>query len=464
MTREELEKENRELKRSLGLYRALFDAGREAVLILKADKLFDCNSQALELFGCSREEITGQRIIRFVPDLQDDGSVSAELVKKYSSTLQKEGHVRFELLHRRWDRTPFLADASLNLLRGAAEDGSDLVLAQLRDVTENRKMERDLRRTSAQFKAIIESIPFDLWISDMHNRNFLQNRASKELWGNAQGRHYSTIAQTEQILHKWQKSNNTAMNGEVAETEIEYPVAGSTRYYRNIVAPIFDEESIIGIVGINIDITDYKLAVQKVQKTLNEREILIKEIHHRVKNNLAMITSLISIKQMALGDKVDLSDLTNQIHAIRIVHEKLYESDDASIGFREYSRGLLNEIFSAASIGDVLIDIDVPPISLPVKTVIPLGLILNELATNAVKHGFNTLSRHRLSLRMSCDQGSGTCSLTIANSGNSFEGKLEDHTPGSVGLQLVRTLVNQIQGSISLEKEPETAFTIRFPV
>ncbi len=469
MTREELEKENRELKRSLGLYRALFDAGREAVLILKADKLFDCNSQALELFGCSREEITGQRIIRFVPDLQDDGSVSAELVKKYSSTLQKEGHVRFELLHRRWDRTPFLADASLNLLRGAAEDGSDLVLAQLRDVTENRKMERDLRRTSAQFKAIIESIPFDLWISDMHNRNFLQNRASKELWGNAQGRHYSTIAQTEQILHKWQKSNNTAMNGEVAETEIEYPVAGSTRYYRNIVAPIFDEESIIGIVGINIDITDYKLAVQKVQKTLNEREILIKEIHHRVKNNLQIISSIINLKCGAIPEDAKdewelFRDIENRIASMALIHEQLYNSDSfTAISMKLYlSRLIENLQYSYSTIAArITVDLDCGEISLNIDKAIPLGIILTELITNCFKHAF--------------ENGGGTLSISFVKTDTSYLLTLADDGPGApedpqlkktsgLGLTLIRHLTDQLKGSVTFDGSRGFITILEFPL
>jgi two-component sensor histidine kinase len=213
----------------------------------------------------------------------------------------------------------------------------------------------------------------------------------------------------------------------------------------------------VRFVGFNTDIT-------QLQELIDEKEYLLREIHHRVKNNLAMVTSLISLKQMTLGNNVDLSDLTNQIHAIRIVHEKLYETNDESVSFSEYSRGLLNEIFSAFSNRNVLIEIDAPALSLPVKTVIPLGLILNELATNAVKHGFNTLSRPRFSLRLSSDPASRIYSLNMSNSGNTFPGNLEDHHTGSAGLQLVRTLVNQIQSSISLEKDPETAFTICFPV
>jgi two-component sensor histidine kinase/PAS domain-containing protein len=468
MKKEELERENRELKRSLGLYRILFDAGREAVFILEGATVRDCNSQTLVLFGCGRDDITGRRINRFIPDLQDDGSVSVDLIKAYCSALRKEGHVSFEMLHRRLDSTPFLAVVSLNLLRQAADDGSDLVVAQLRDISESRKIERDLRLKSAQFEAIIESIPFDLWISDMQNRNFLQNRASKELWGDTHGRHYSTIALTGEILKKWRESNEKAMSGKIVEMEIEYPIGGSPHYYRNIVAPIFDEESIIGIVGINIDITDYRQAVQKVQKALNEREILIKEIHHRVKNNLQIISSIINLKCGAIPDEAReewalFHDIENRIASMALIHEQLYNSDSfTDIGMRLYLSRLIETLqysYSTVAAG-VTVELDCGEISLDIDKAIPLGIILTELITNCFKHAFDT--------------GGGALSISFRETENSYLLTLTDDGPGSpgdpqlkkssgLGLTLIKHLTDQLKGKVQFDGSRGFVTRLEFP-
>ncbi len=435
--------------------RSLFDQAADGILIGSGSGIItDANFSIARITGYSREELIGNPIdIIFPPPELNDKPLRYDLVHK-GEVVQRERIIRT----RSGELVPVLMNTK--------KVDDDCLQAIIHDISGIRKAEKALKESEERFRLAVEGSRDGLWDWNLQTNDAYHSEQFAQMLGYEPDELPYTNNAWSDLIHPDDKEHafkavDDYLSGKTDSYETTFRMRtrdGNWRWINGRGKALFNEEGkAVRFVGFNTDIT-------RLRELIDEKEYLLREINHRVKNNLAMITSLISIKQMALGDKVDLSDLTNQIHAIRIVHEKLYESDDASIGFREYSRGLLNEIFSAASIGDVLIDIDVPPISLPVKTVIPLGLILNELATNAVKHGFNTLSRHRLSLRMSCDQGSGTCSLTIANSGNSFEGKLEDHTPGSVGLQLVRTLVNQIQGSISLEKEPETAFTIRFPV
>ncbi|MFW6274970.1 MAG: histidine kinase dimerization/phosphoacceptor domain -containing protein [Spirochaetota bacterium] len=150
---------------------------------------------------------------------------------------------------------------------------------------------------------------------------------------------------------------------------------------------LFDEEgNPVRFAGFNTDITAQKEQAEKVNRLLEEKDYFLAEVTHRVKNNLAMVSSLINLKQSALQDKIDLSDRKHQINAIRIVHDKLHTTQQySSIEFETYSRELLREIFAASAAPPVQLDMDVYKAAIPVKAIIPLGLILNEIATNAIK-------------------------------------------------------------------------------
>lgn len=450
------------------LYRRIFDTARDAVLVLKNGAITECNAQALSMFGCEREQLVGNSPIRFLPEQQADGTRSSDLVRRYDDQLQREGHVGFELIHRRRDGKPFLADVSLDLLPNAAADGSDLSLAQLRDITESRKIEHDLRLTSAQFKAIIESIPFDLWISDMQNRNFLQNRCSKELWGETHGVHYSRIAQTGEIFERWKKSNDRAMKGEVAEMEISYEVNGALRHFRNIVAPINDEDEIIGIVGINIDITDYRVALQKLQKSLDERDILLKEVHHRVKNNLQIISSIINLKlgDLPAGGSAEwelFHDIENRIASMALIHEQLYNSASfTAISMPLYIERLVETIrasFSTVAAG-VDVKLDCGELTLDIDMAIPLGLILNELITNSFKHAFSSRG--------------GRLSIDFHRRGDGYRLELSDDGAGApadpgltesrgLGITLIRHLSAQLNGTVVFDGSGGFSAVLEFP-
>ncbi|MCF7928282.1 MAG: sensor histidine kinase [Spirochaetales bacterium] len=127
---------------------------------------------------------------------------------------------------------------------------------------------------------------------------------------------------------------------------------------------------------------------QTSQKELKEKEMLMKELNHRVKNNLAMVESLINLKNASLGEKIDLSNLFNQINAIKIVHEKLIESNTVThMDVKSYLSEILNQLFSENAFppGQLVQDID--ELQVRTKTAIPLGLVVNEIATNTVKYG-----------------------------------------------------------------------------
>ena len=217
------------------------------------------------------------------------------------------------------------------------------------------------------------------------------------------------------------------------------------------------------------DITARLRAEDRLRETLKEREELMKELNHRVKNNLAMVASLISLKDDNLGERADLSDISNQIIAIRTVHEKLTEaSDSLDVDLGSYLEEILAATFGMLPGRRVECTVSVPGISLPAKLVTSIGLIVNELATNAVKHAFQPGQDERFRVTVTELQGgrTGTASryrMEISNSGTPFPTGIDPETTPTLGLHLISQLVAQLQGELELRREPETCFRIDFP-
>jgi two-component sensor histidine kinase len=211
------------------------------------------------------------------------------------------------------------------------------------------------------------------------------------------------------------------------------------------------------------DISERKRATEELRQALKEKQFLLKEINHRVKNNLAMIISLISMKNSALSDTVDLSDIMSQIDAIRLVHEKLHSTEKVThIRVRGYIIDLLDTVFSTFYGGTVDVAVDVEDIELQTGTVISLGLMINEIATNAIKHGFDSVEKPRFLAELS-RQADGGYLLRLSNNGSPIPDTADFENPGTLGLQLIGALAAQLGGDLAIERTPHPRFTILFP-
>jgi two-component system sensor kinase len=212
------------------------------------------------------------------------------------------------------------------------------------------------------------------------------------------------------------------------------------------------------------DVSERVSAQEQLQAALEEKTYLMKELNHRIKNNLALVTSLIGTKDAALGEEVDLSDLKSRIEAIRIVHDRLFHTEEVRrIDLRGYLEDLLATIFSSMTRRDVKLETNIEPVSIETKTAIPLGLIVNEVATNAIKHGFAADMEARFNVVLSSAANGDGYVLMLANSGRPFPEDVDLNNTESLGLKLVPLLADQIGGTVDLDREPSARFTVRFP-
>jgi PAS domain S-box-containing protein len=222
------------------------------------------------------------------------------------------------------------------------------------------------------------------------------------------------------------------------------------------------------VLSISRDITGRKHAEQQIKRSLKEKEILLKEIHHRVKNNMQIISSLLDLQSDTLENPAVLQaiqDSKNRIRSMALVHENLYQSGDlARVNTEEYIRSVVDYFLSAyGNIEDRIVpNIQVENISLDMDTAVPLGLILTELLSNALKHAFLPGRKGKLTIRFR-SQGRKALTLIVQDNGMGLPADIYIDEPGSLGLQLVSLLTRQLEGTLEVERRSGTCFKVTFP-
>ncbi|MCE8426224.1 MAG: PAS domain S-box protein [Candidatus Methanoperedens sp.] len=235
------------------------------------------------------------------------------------------------------------------------------------------------------------------------------------------------------------------------------------------VSPLRDaNKNPIGISAIIRDITERKLAEEQIKASLKEKEVLLREIHHRVKNNMQIISSLLRLQSGSITEKKyhDMFvESQNRIIAMSLIHEKLYRSADlTNIDSEAYIKDLVNGLFQTYEVntGKVALKLNVKNVSLGINSAIPCGLIINELVSNSLKYAFpgDRTGEITISLRSYDDN---MIEMLVSDNGLGIPENMDIKNLESWGLRLVMILAeNQLNGEINLYREKGTEFQIRF--
>ena len=231
-------------------------------------------------------------------------------------------------------------------------------------------------------------------------------------------------------------------------------------------AVLENKDKVMRIVCVAKDVSERKRAEEQITASLREKEILLKEVHHRVKNNLQVVASMLNLQSRYLEDrkaKAMFEDSQRRIESMSLIHEKLYRSKDlARIDFREYIDDLLGNVTALNGGSDrLVIREDIGEVVLDVNKGIPCGLIINELVSNALRHAFPDGRQGIIEVRMQSDSSGGIL-LIVSDNGAGFPEYIDFRNTKSLGMQLVTSLVSQLDGTIELGKSEGTAFTINF--
>jgi len=215
------------------------------------------------------------------------------------------------------------------------------------------------------------------------------------------------------------------------------------------------------------ELAERKEAEDQLKASLAEKEVLLKEIHHRVKNNLQVISSLLYLQSQQIEDPETLAVLQESQHRVRsmaLVHERLYQTEGlARVDAAEYLLTLTNYLFRSYEVGfgRIKLSVDVDAVSLGIDTALPCGLIVNELLSNALKHAYPDGQGGEILVQLHAI-GEGRYLLVIGDDGLGFPDHLDFRHTRSLGLRLVNTLVDQLEGEIRLDTRQGTRFEISF--
>lgn len=462
----------KELRLSEEKYRAIYNQAYIGIALVdtESDGYIDVNQRLSDMLGYSPEDLRTKTI----HDLRLPGDLSRLPTGK---DFIKRGFERIidEHRYRHKNGNEVIVNVTISLVRG--EDQRPLYFVYVyEDLTPKRRAEEQIRLQAAKLNSIFESSSHMIWTVDTNHRmtSFNGNQADwlRRSYGiNAYiGMSMITgrMVSSEEYNRYWMQKIEQTLAGSAQHFETSFTHPGGETTWREIyLNPIFDEnENVVEISAIAHDITDKKQSEETLRLSLKEKEVLLKEVHHRVKNNLQVISSILNLQSSYVRDKRILEILLesqNRIKSMAFVHESLYQTKDFSnISFQEYvgniSRNLVHSYASVENPPELKLDLD--PVQLHLDTAIPCGLIINELVSNALKYAFRDTPKGKIGI--SVKQKEKKITISISDNGVGLPPDLDFRNTESLGLQLVVSLVEQINGKIKADTKKGTKFTIEF--
>lgn len=452
----------------------LFTENPDAMLVVGSSGIIvRANSQAELVFGYSRGALVGRTVNQLLPE-RVRARHGAHIASFFAHPRRRPMGAGLPLSGLRADGTEFPVDILLSPLR--SRDG-DLAIAIVRDITERQEIEEELQESREQFRAVAATANDAIVSADAQGRIIYMNHAAEALFGHAAGEALglpltTLMPEAYRAAHlagfqEYLASGKARIIGRPLELNAkktsgeEFPIELSIADWTTARGHFF--------TAILRDITERKQQQTLIASSLAEKETLLREVYHRVKNNLQVLSSLFNLQARALPEGASrnaIRDGADRVYAMALVHEKLYRSERlSSIQLADYIGDLCGHLTDASGSErrDVRLDWDVEPIELGLDTAIPLGLLLNELVSNSLKHAFHGTGGGQVHVGVRRAQG-GEAIMVVSDSGAGFPAGLVPEAGSSLGMKLIVTLAAQIGGSVSFESGQGLRVTVKFKI
>jgi PAS domain S-box-containing protein len=430
----------------------------------------EVNTPGCEMLGVSREEILGKTIINLIPPEDVE-----RLWQSRQLILQGLVHTG-EWRLRRGDGTYLPVEVTTRVL----SDGRWQAFVQ--DITERVELERKLVESRDHLEELLQQARLQAAVTANLAEGVVLIRASDAVIVYANPRFetmfgYGRGELVGRPVHQLNADGDIGPEERARRITTELERAGAwqgevenvrkdgTRIWCQASASTFDHEEHGKVwVTVHSDITERKLLEERNIRALRDKELLLKEVHHRVKNNLQVISSLFSL-QRERSQSVELKALLDEsrlrVQSIALVHEYLYRSSSlAAIDLDEYLRGLVQAVRSSYAAESVTIEASAPDIVLEAEDAVPCALLVCELVSNSLKHGFVGVAG-RVTVRARTDAG-GRCTIEVADNGRGIPEDFDWTKSDSLGLRLVGALARQLRGEVVLDRTRGTRFTVTF--
>lgn len=411
-----------------------------------------------EITGFKVEESLGQLFLDYVhpDDRERNNLLFGPLIRREKKYCRHEVRYLTKDGGHRW----------IEVFARLVLDEQDQILGTagtLNDITARKLAEQSLQKQRAAIEAAIDGVGI---LDESYCFTYVNSTLASMF-----GRHtlQDLLGQPWHVL--FQTTENARFKNEI------FPVLLATGKWRGAVSALRTDKSSFtaelsltgieggGLVCVFRDITDRIEAEQFILKSLTEKEVLLKEIHHRVKNNMQIVSSLLNLQLDSLQDEKTRAlfmEAQNRIASMALVHEKLYQSNDlAKIDFTDYLRELTDNLASmlGARMRNIVFQLKTEDMHLGIDTAIPCGLITNELVSNAYKHGYPNGGPGKVTLTFE-QLPTGQLYLEVSDDGRGIPPSFDLRRTKSLGLQLVHTLVRQLHGTIEIQGPPGARFIL----
>lgn len=438
------------------------------------------NAGAARITGYKAREAIGQHCSRFYTY----ADVESGIPQHELQTAIAQERLETEGWRIRRDGSRFWANVITTILK----DGSGQIQGfsqVVRDISERQRTEEVLHQSRERLRLVLEASQIGVWDWNLRTNELTWSAQQEALFDLAPG----TFADTyEAVLDRIYPEDRASFSEAITialektgEFEREFRIVlanGNVRWLAGQGKVFYDDAGrAMWMTGINRNISVQKQATAQIQAVLQEKEVLLKEIHHRVKNNLQLISSLFNLQTNYTSDRYVLEILRtseNRILSMALVYDLLCHVEAqnfAQINLAEYIETLANNLYSAANLdfSRVTLKIETEPIWVSIDVAIPCGSIVNELISNALKYAFPEERIGQICIEVKSQsqklQARNWVILRVSDNGIGLPPEIDWRANKSLGLQIVNILTNQLQGNIELiQKDSGTEFIVEFPI
>jgi len=429
------------------------------------------NPALVNLLGYSSFEELAKR------NLEKDGYESSTQRSEFKKAIESQGQIKgLESVWIRKDGSSLFVRESALIVRD--EQGNILYYeGTVEDITEQKLAEQALRDSQQRLKLAVKSAKIGLWDQDFENDTIIRN----EEWAEMLGYDIKEIEANKDtflnLLHpedlpEVKKIIEAHESGESELFSVENRLKmknGQWKWVLNIGKIIKRDEKgkPLRAIGVHIDIDERKRAEEQIRKLLHEKDILLREVHHRIKNNMNTILSLLSLHAMTITDPAAiaaLQDAKSRMKSMMILYDKLYRSPDfTEMSLAQYLPSLIDEIVGTFPNKDLItVQKQIEDFSVDVRTSVSIGIIVNELITNAMKYAFAPGESGAISVSASKIENIAT--IVIEDNGKGMPESVGVGSSSGFGLKLVEIFTDQIEGTINIERNRGTKFILEFKV
>ncbi len=427
-----------------------------------ADVITNVSPSACFIFEYSQEEFIGLSPIQLYGDEDEYYRVKKQI--------EEEGFFIGEISNRKKSGELFTSYLSASPIKNP--DGELLgYMGVSRDISEIKKAELEIINSEKRYRELFENLTDAIIIVDSKNNLLEMNEAAESLLEVKHGMGvtynlYNFIAE-ESLVYAKKRARELIQKGVVKGVELEVITGKENRKTVELSSKAFyNDGKFEGSRDIIRDVTEKKKAENKLLTSLQEKEVLLKEVHHRVKNNLQVISSILNLQSSYVKDKKTLNILResqNRIKSMSFIHESLYRARDfSSLNFSEYIENLVRNLVQSYMLDhdNVNTELDLGQHALSLDQAIPCGLIINELVSNSIKYAFPKGKEGMITVKLK--EVENKLHFTVADNGIGLPENFNVEETDTLGLQLVYTLIDQLDGDIEVINDNGTKFLFNF--